>query len=442
MRDILRPRRRRFLRLLAWLTPLWLAASSAGGLTLEEAIALSLANNERAKAADEGRRAAGARVAKARSFLLPDLTLEGDYTRRSHETQRTVDGNTSTLQSRDGREARATVDQTIFDAQAWPLLSQARRAHEAARHQAFDTQRNLAYETAQTFLTALSNEQVMQAAAERLDLAERNLEEIRVRFDAQLVGSNDVTRAELEVASAERELVRARGTARISRLVLGYLVDAEIADSLAVPSALLAQAARPVEPAEVAVPEATQRRPDVQAERARAAALRWAAREPLTRYLPDLDFTGTAWTTNESGFSGRDQDWTLGLGLTWELFDGGEREADRSERAALARESELNLEHLERGVDVDIETARVALESEQASLARAEVAVAAARRNAGETTELYRQGLVRALEVVDANVQLFEAEVERTGAQYALALAFLDLRAAVGLDPLGKEGRP
>jgi outer membrane protein TolC len=204
------------------------------GLTLEESIALSLARNERARAADEATRAAGARVARARSFLLPDLTLLGDYTRRSHETRRTVDGSTSILQSRNGLAGRATLDQTIFDAQAWPLLSQARRAHEAAGQQGRDVKRKLAYETAATFLTALGNEQVERAAAERLDLAERNLEEIRVRFDAQLVGSNDVTRAELEVASAERELVRAHGTALTGKLNLGYLLDAGIEDSLAV----------------------------------------------------------------------------------------------------------------------------------------------------------------------------------------------------------------
>jgi outer membrane protein TolC len=432
----------RFLLVLSWLTALLLTASSTAGLTLEEAIALSLARNERGLAADQVARAAAARVGRARSLLLPDLTLLGDYTRRSHETRRTVDGETSVLQSRDGLEGRVNLEQTIFDAQAFPLMAQARRGRDAARSDAIDVKRQLAYETAGAFLAGLTSERVAQAASERLDLAQRNLEEIRVRFDAQLVGSNDVTRAELETAAAELALVRARGIARTARLDLGYLLDAEIADSLVVPTDLLEKAAGPVEMLAIAGTEAAGRRPDIQAERARAAGLRSAALEPLMRYFPDLDFIGTAWTTNESGFSGRDEDWTLGLGLTWGLFDGGEREADRSERAALARAAELELDSLERAVDVEINTARVSVESQQASLVRAEVAVAAARRNATETAELYRRGLVRALEVVDANVQLFEAEVERTGAQYSLALAYLDLRAAVGLDPLTSESEP
>ena len=412
--------------------------TSASALTIEEAVYLALAQNERAKIADQEARAADARVARARAFFLPELTVRTDYTRRSHETQREVDGETTTLQTRNGWETRATLSQTIFDAQGFPLLTQARRARDAARYDALDTKRRLGYETAEAFLSVLADDQVARAAFQRLDLARRNLEEIRVRYDAQLVGSNDVTRTELEVASAERELVRLEGAVRTSHLHLEFLIGQDIDDSLSVPDNLLARATEPMLPSGSALDQ----RLDLRAEKERTAAARAAAKEPLMRYVPDLDFTGEAWRTNESGFNERDEDWSLGMGLEWDIFDGGAREADRGELKALARRAEWNLAHREREVDVDVETARVALESEQASLTRAEVAVAAAERNARETTELYRQGLVRALEIVDANVQLFEAEVERAGAQYALALAYLGFRAAEGLDPLETETAP
>jgi hypothetical protein len=284
-------------------------------------------------------------------------------------------------------------------------LQSARRARDAARYDARDTKRLLAYETAESFLTVLAADRVARAAAQRLELAQRNREEVQVRFGAQLVSSNDVTLAELEAASAERELVRVRGLARTARLNLGQLLAVEVAedDSLTVPRDLLVAAAQPVAEFPVPKSQAVERRPDVQAGRARAAAAHSIAREPLMRYFPDLDFLGSAWSTNESGLSGEDTDWTVGLGLTWELFDGFERESDRSERAALARAAELDLAHLERRVEVDVETAQVAVESQQASLARAEVAVDAAQRNANETSELYRRGLLRAFEVVDAN---------------------------------------
>jgi outer membrane protein TolC len=69
----------------------------------------------------------------------------------------------------------------------------------------------------------------------------------------------------------------------------------------------------------------------------------------------------------------------------------------------------------------------------------ATVAASVAKKNEAETTELYRQGLSTALQVADANVSLFESEVALVQARYGLGIAYLNLEAALGLDPFGKE---
>ena len=65
-----------------------------------------------------------------------------------------------------------------------------------------------------------------------------------------------------------------------------------------------------------------------------------------------------------------------------------------------------------------------------------------ARKNAAETTTLYREGLANALAVADANQSLFEADVALTNERYGLGAAVLDTYAALGLDPEGKEPLP
>jgi outer membrane protein TolC len=417
------------------------AAGAAFALTLEEAIATALNTHEDVRASHERTRASEATVARARSFFFPDLTLEVDYTRRSHETTRVVDGTTTTLQTRDGIEGRLRLEQTLFDARAIPLLAQARHLRAAARLDERETRRQVAFDAARAFLTVLNAEQVVRAARGRLDLAERNLDEVRVRFDAELVSSNDVTRASLETASANRELARARGIATSARLQLGYLIGTDVVDSLTAPATLLDDAKGLASRTTPFESEGLDRA-DLLAERARASAARSFAREPVARYLPDVTLNGLAWSTNEAGFNARSRDWSLGIGLTWPLFDGADREATLRERNALAAAAESGLRNLERSVRVECEVARVSVESEQLSLASAEDAVDSARLNAEETIQLYRQGIVRALETVDANVQLFLAEVERAGAEFALSLAFLNYRAATGLDPLPERVNP
>jgi outer membrane protein len=406
------------------------AAAVAATLTLEGAIGRALERNERPRAAEEDVKAATALVRRARSFLLPDITVTGEYRLQGAKTE------TPFLEGSDRRTLSARLDQTLFDARAWPLLRQASRGRDAARWTSLDVRRRLAFETAESFLAALTAERVARAAEERLALARRNREEVRLRFEGELAGSNDVTRAELEAANAERESVRAIGAARTARLALGNLLQAEVVDTLAPPAALLERAGRAVDSGSLDLQAAGSRRPDVNAERARVASLRASAWEPLFRYIPRVSAFGTTRSIEGTRPTDGGGDWTLGLAGTWDLFDGGDREADRAARAAAARSASLSLQNLERSVALDVETARVTLESEQASLARAAVAVEAARRNTVETAELYRRGLARALEVTDANVQLFEAEVERSGAQFALALAYLNLRAALGWEPL------
>ena len=60
----------------------------------------------------------------------------------------------------------------------------------------------------------------------------------------------------------------------------------------------------------------------------------------------------------------------------------------------------------------------------------------AARKSASETAILYKQGLAKAIELVDANEQRFLAEVNHAEAQFSLANAYLALLQAMGRGPL------
>jgi outer membrane protein TolC len=125
--------------------------------------------------------------------------------------------------------------------------------------------------------------------------------------------------------------------------------------------------------------------------------------------------------------------------LTWTLYDAGGRYADKHSRDAQAEIADLNLQQLARNVDAQVRSAVALLLAAQAEFQVAAQARDASRQNVDETAILYRQGLAKAIELVDANDSRFTAEVNYASAQYAMAEAYLDLRQAMGLDPLGTE---
>jgi len=92
-------------------------------------------------------------------------------------------------------------------------------------------------------------------------------------------------------------------------------------------------------------------------------------------------------------------------------------------------------------VDVEVRNALVSLDIQRAAVKQARAAQQVAQKNATETSELYRQGLASALEVADANISLFDADVALVRQRFALGVSFLNLEAALGLDPFGKEPR-
>jgi outer membrane protein TolC len=223
-------------------------------------------------------------------------------------------------------------------------------------------------------------------------------------------------------------------------MALGYLVGAAVSGTLTTPRTLLREAEAPVAAVDPLARRARGRL-DVTAAEKSAAALEASSDEALLRAVPTLDLVGTARTTNETGFSGRNLDGSLGVTLTWILWDGGVASADRAERIALANAGDLDAEGTARLAELEVRSASEALDAGQAALLQAQAAVRAAEQNSRETSQLYKSGLATALSVADAGAQLFAAEVDLVRARYGLAQALLEQRRAAGLDPLGREPR-
>ncbi|MCL4806509.1 MAG: TolC family protein [Thermoanaerobaculia bacterium] len=411
-------------------------------LTIGEAIRLAVTRNERALASGERLEAAEARVSKARAVFFPDVEASGAWTHRPFERTTTVGGEEVVVSKYDAFSTTLSARQVLFDARAFPVLRQTRSERDAARFEAAEQRRIVAFEASAAFLMTLGYEQVAAAADRRVELARQTLSDARARFEAQISGSNDVTRAELEVASAEREATRAHNQEETSRLALANLLVAPVPARLEVPVELLAPPSDLGAGEGDLVERARQLRFDVAAQKKRAEAFLYFSKEPASRFLPSLVGRADGRWTNEPGLSGRSTTWTYGVDLSWSLFDSTISFAETRERKALARASALEAEALERGVELDVKTALANLANARAAVAQAGVALEAARKNASETTTLYREGLANALSAADANQSLFEADVARTRELYTLGAAVLDLYAAQGLDPDGKEPLP
>ena len=408
-------------------------------LSLETAVAQAVARNERTLLAAQDIELAQAQLDSARAWFFPQVSLVGAYTRRLHPTVRPIGGQNTVIQSQNGLNGSLGINLVVFDAQAIPLYQSAFRSVQAANLGAMEQRRQLAFDAARAFLVVLTSEQVRDAAQGRVAFAQQTLADTRARFSAQLVGTNDVTRAELEVAVARAVLANAAGGVQSNYLQLGYLLAEPVQPPLASPQTLfeLAQKAQPRVDDLLGV--ALARRPDLLALERSVDAARVKSKSPPLRLVPTLGANALARATNEAGLSGKPLDGSASITLTWPLYDGGFRAADERRLDALAETASLQTLALSRQVGTDLQKAVTMLAATQSALAYALAAATAARHNAEETAALYREGLANALAVEDASARLFDANVALARERSGMLLAYFSLRSALGLDPLGQE---
>jgi len=301
-----------------------------------------------------------------------------------------------------------------------------------------EIRRALAFDVAASFFAVLSAEQLRDAASRRIEVAQATVSDARTKLEAGLASSNDLTRAELELATAQLALTEAQNAVVSSRLSLGYLIAAPADRPLVEPPAEPSEAASADELEQVA----QEARADLKELTLRAESLRLLSLEPTLRAIPTLTLRGTYRGTNEAGLSGRERDWNVAALLNWEIFDGGTRYAEAAARRAEYREALLNADALRRRIGLEIRTAQTDLATSRAALEQAEVRARVADQNAREVRVRYSEGLATALEQADATVAAFEAAAELARQRFALGIARLSLSRALGRWPAAVAAVP
>jgi outer membrane protein TolC len=391
-------------------------------LKLDEAVRQALSANERSLKAPLRVAQSEGSLHRARDAFFPTLVLGSQYAW-------TPNGRTTSAVT-----GGLTLTQPIVTPSAFPLYGQAKHNLEAEKWGAAQDQRTLAFDTAKAFMGTLATERVLAASKRRLDTAKANRDYADARVKAGLTSANDVTRADVEIASSQATVVSAQSNVDRAYITLSFLLAKPVAPGLAVPE-VLTRSSLVFDPKDADVQAALDRRFDVKSAHAKTEAAEDFAREPLYRLIPSVNATAAMKFDPNPVGTAKSVDETVTLNLTWNLFDAGFRYADRETRVAQLESTKLDEKLLRRSVETDIKLAVASLHAARETLKIAETGVTAAKKSLDETTILYQQGLAKQIEFTNASLGVFDAELTLEGARLNMEQAYLDLRQALGLDP-------
>jgi len=375
----------------------------------------------RVQTAEWGRRAALV------TFLVPAISLQTDWTRASEPFFNIGTGSlaTTSVSARiDARIDLFTGGQKIFGyRQADALLDAARAGELAAR---FAT----ALQTESDYYAVLAEEELTRTARARVARAQEQFEVARARVRTGAAVQTDSLQLSLEVSRALVTLLREESALRVARLQLGRRVG--VTGPVAAAPLDTALAASLPFPLAEAVRRALAQGPEYRQARATERAAQAAFNGRKSAYLPRATLSAQSIAFDDRFFPEALKRNLLTVTVSLPLWDNGNREIALTQARANRDVARALRTDFERAAQRDVGAAYDAYETARAAAALATDAVVVARENFRIQQTRYRSGATTILDLLDAQVNLSDAETALVQARYVTRLALAALEAILG----------
>ncbi|MDR5695813.1 MAG: TolC family protein [Armatimonadota bacterium] len=412
-----------FVTSLSLLLPPPSTAQAPTVITLESLL-LAVDRHPSVVAAARALDAARARLIQARAGSAVQVSLNG---RAAYGTlaQGTPTGGSATFSHSVALEASVPV----FDGGITALqVAQAESAVEAAQAALEAARQDVLLAAARAYFQALQTMGLVEVRAAALRFAQKQVEQAEAFFRAGTTARADVIKAQAAAASAEADLVAARGQVEIAL--------ASLRSALNLPLTQEIQVATPREPV---IPEVTPTeaaalalsgRPEVRRAAAEVKSAQAALRiaEIRAGMVVSVDAGLVLQISPNPGQVG----WALSATVSSPLLDGGRAKAAVEEARANLASAIARMEEIKRQVQLEAFQAAVNVREARARLAAVQASVVAAEESLRVAEGRYQAGVGTILEVLDAQTAATQARISHVQARYDLYLAVVALQHALG----------
>jgi len=285
--------------------------------------------------------------------------------------------------------------------------------------------------TESDYYAVLQNSELDRVARERLRRAREQLGVARARVASGAAVLTDSLNLRLELTRAQVAQLQQASALRIARLELGRRVGA----AGPVDAAPLDTAAAPELPLTLAdaISEAARQGPDYRSAAASERAASAAYRAELGNYLPHATLTfsklslGTKFYPNDLF-----KQTNLTLGISFPIWNGGQRELALSRARVNKDVARARRQDMDRAVQHDVTAAYDAYLTARGTAELATQGLAVARESFRVQQTRYSSGATTILDLLDAQVNLSQAEADLVQTRYGTRLALAGLEMILG----------
>ena len=404
--------------------------------TLAECVALALERHPSIHVSDADLAAGRARVWQAGSGYLPQVSGTWSSNRSqssfSSRTGGPTTGAASTVTARETvfnfHQGSVGLTQTLFDfGQTLAAIRAAQARRDSLAADVDTTRAAVVLGVKQAYFGLLAARRLLAVADETVRNDQKQLELARGRNEVGFAPRLDVTRSEVQLASAELDRLTARNAVSVAEVTLANALGLEgplgfdIVDVLASPRVSLDESA--------ALDRAYEQRPELRSLEAQVRAGEQDVAERKRSLLPtvraDANYGGSG---SEAPLS---ENWSFGAVVDVPIFDGGLTWARIGESNANLIGLRSQEQQLRQQVALEVRRAVLDVARAAESIAVTERGVAQARENLALAEGRYQTGVGNVIELTDAQTTKASADADHVRALYDHQTAIATLEQAI-----------
>ena len=434
-----------------------ISAQESKTLTLEDSIQVARQTNLSIQTTQERVKSTEAQVRAAQAGLLPNVSLNSSY-RYAGALPKSVleaggafgapgaggemssfssipDDSETIIELEFGAhhnfQADLTLNQPIFAWGRYYKNYQSAKLSLQAAHKELDAAYNqLVLDVSEAFYRVLLSIEFVKVSEQTIELVEKQLKIAQNLFDAGASTNFDILRAEVLLANAKSNLIRAKNGERVAMDVYKNVLNIDLGESIQVQGSL----EQPILELDLEslIQLGLAKRPELHQLQFTEDAAKKQVDVAKTRNRPALSFFSNYQLDHNERLEEMNRIWNLGFALNVPIFDGlATRAAVRQAESGL-KQTQLGKQQMTDAIELEVRSAYLNLLEAKTLIDVQRETVEQAQESVRIANLRYENGMITSVELTDAQLALSQAEVNRLQSLHDYAVGVARLEKAIG----------
>lgn len=384
-------------------------------LTLQESIDFALKNSATIQIAGKDKEQSQWSVSEAKAGKLPTVSLGSNY--NFQDGGQNSNSLRMNWQVYNGGRTDAKIDQAEIGVTGAELDVE-------------KTKQQVALNTTTGYYSVLEAKNMLAVNQQTVDNLKTHLSIVQNKYDVGVVAKSDLLRAEVEVANAQQNLIKAQNQYDLAVAALLNTINMDADTEIELSGDLQYEA--DTRTMADAIAQAKQNRPEIAKAKTAIDSAAKGVEIAEGGKLPSVSLSAsTGW--NDSLLPNGDNDWSVGLSASWNVFDAGVTKAQINQAEVTRTKAQLQAEQINDSVEQEVRESYLSMKEAEKRLETSNVAVTKANEDLYIAQERYKAGVGTNLDVIDAQLAFTQAKTNHVQALYDYNVNKAKLDRAVGI---------